>query len=110
MQAHIPYVQNYVDARLHCSHLESVLFVASQFIGIDHFLGYFLGNLYYILDHICHWAYLKMPAMLNFGYMYVTQNDGPMADNEKLTKIGAVYYVKVVDASFQHFHGTLNKI
>ena len=47
-----------------------------------------------------------MPAMLNFGY--VAQYDDPMADNEKITKIGATYYVKIVDASFPHFHGTLN--
>ena len=34
----------------------------------------------------------------------------PMADNEKITKIGAAYsyYVKVVGASFPHLHGTLN--
>ena len=33
-----------------------------------------------------------------------------MADNEKITIIGTAYYVKVVDASFPHFHGTFNNL
>ena len=68
-------------------------------------MGLLSGNSYYIqiifailgiFEYACH-AHL----------WHVAQNDGPMADNEKITKIGAAYYVKAVDASFLHFHGTL---
>ena len=41
------------------------------------------GNLYYIKSYLPFWAYAKMPAMLNFSY--VAQNDGPIANNEKIT-------------------------
>ena len=47
-------------------------------------------------SYLPFWAYWKMPVI-------VAQNDDPMADNEKITEIGAAYYVKVVDASFPHF-------
>ena len=40
----------------------------------------------------------------------VAQNDGPKADNEKITKICAAYYVKVVDASFPYFHRAFDLI
>ena len=91
-------MQNYVFVRLHCSHLETVLIVAPQFIGIDHFVGLLSGKFVLHSNHICHFGHIRRCLP------YVAQNDGPMADNEK----SAAYYVKVVDASFPHFHGTLN--
>ena len=46
-------------------------------------------------------------ACLSHLWLCSTKYDSPMADNKKITKINAAYYVKVVDASFPHFHGTL---
>ena len=80
-----------------------MLFVASRCIGIDHFVGLLCIT---FKSYLPFWAYSLMPAMLIFGF--VAQNDGPMADTEKIMKIGAAYYAKVVDASFPYFHGTLN--
>ena len=44
-------------------------------------MGLFSGKCIAFKSYLLFWAYSKMPAMLNFGF--VAQNDGPMADNEK---------------------------
>ena len=52
MLAHIPYLQNHVFVCLHCSHLGTVLLVASHFIVIEDFMVTFRKFVLH-LNRIC---------------------------------------------------------